>query len=125
MAVFLLIFAGALFVTQNYFRNHRFLPEISNPFKKPEGIAVQDINLRADSNADSQKIGIVPKSSRVRVVNSKDNWYEIDIIEFSRPKDTPTDAEHGWVNKRYIDVQEWKGVENGKWIVHIKIIRIK
>jgi hypothetical protein len=40
------------------------------------------------------------------VVNTKDNWAEIDIIKFSRDKVNPTDAEHGWVNRRYIDVQE-------------------
>ncbi|MGI9034540.1 MAG: protein kinase domain-containing protein [Pyrinomonadaceae bacterium] len=104
--VFLTMFAGALLMTQNYFRNHRIMPEISNPFKKPEGVAIQDINLRSTAGVENPPVGLVPKGSRVRVVNSKDNWYEIDITEFSRPKDNPTDAEHGWVNKRYIDIQE-------------------
>lgn len=102
--VFLAMFAGALFVTQNYMRNKQLFPTISNPFKKPEGVAKNDVNLRTNADADSQKIGLVPKGSRVRIVNSKDNWYEIDVTEFSRPKDNQTDAEHGWVNGTYIDL---------------------
>ncbi|MGC2237862.1 MAG: serine/threonine protein kinase [Pyrinomonadaceae bacterium] len=97
-------FAGVLFVTNYYLKGRGTLPAINNPFTKPTGVAVSDVNLRTDSAADSQKIGLVPKSSRVRIVNSKDNWYEIDIIEYSRPKENPTDAQHGWVNKKYIDL---------------------
>jgi serine/threonine protein kinase len=98
------IFTGILYGTHSYLRGKGVLPEITNPFSKPTGIATIDVNLRNAGDADSQKIGLIPKNSRVRIVNSKDNWYEVDIIEFSRPKETPTDAEHGWVNKRYIDV---------------------
>ena len=99
----LAVFTGILFGTYNYFRGRGILPSITN-FNKPTGIAKSDVNLRADGDADSKKIGLVPINSRVRIVNSKDNWYEIDVIEFSREKESPTDAEHGWVNKRYIDV---------------------
>ena len=103
---FILLFAVALFATQNYFRNHRILPEISSPFKKSEGVANNDVNLRPTAGIDNPPIGIVPKGSRVRIVNSKDNWYEIDVTEFSPAKVNPTDAEHGWVNGKYIDTQE-------------------
>jgi serine/threonine protein kinase len=106
LLLFLAVFAGALFVTQTYLRTGRIIPEIRNPFVKPVGVAVNDVNLRTEANADSQKIGLVPKSSRVRIVNSKDNWYEIDVLEYGRPKETATDADHGWVNRRYIDIQE-------------------
>lgn len=97
-------FAGVLFATHYYLRGRGALPEMSNPFSTPTGIASNDVNLRSAGDADSQKIGLVPKNSRVRIVNSKDNWYEIDIVEYGRPKETPTDADHGWVNKRYIDL---------------------
>ncbi|MBS1792430.1 MAG: protein kinase [Acidobacteria bacterium] len=97
-------FTGLLFATHSYLRGKGLIPEFKNPFAKPTGVAVSDVNLRIAGDPDSQKIGLVPKNSRVRIVNSKDNWYEIDVTEFGRPKDSPTDAEHGWVNKRYIDV---------------------
>ncbi|MGI8555039.1 MAG: protein kinase domain-containing protein [Pyrinomonadaceae bacterium] len=102
----LLLFAVGLFATQNYFRNHQIMPTISNPFKKSEGTANTDVNLRSTAGVDNPPVGLVPKGSRVRIVNSKDNWYEIDVTEFNPAKANPTDAEHGWVNKRYIDVQE-------------------
>jgi serine/threonine protein kinase len=106
-AVFLLVisvFTGILYGTHSYLRGRGILPEIRNPFAKQTGMATNDVNLRSAGDPESQKIGLVPKNSRVRIVNSKDNWYEIDVTEFGRPKENTTDAEHGWVNKRYIDV---------------------
>lgn len=103
--LFLSIFAGALFLTQNYVRTGRFFPASGNPFVKPSGIATSDVNIRPSAGVEGAPIGVVPQGSRVRIVSAKDNWYEIDVIEFSRPKENPTDAEHGWVNKRYIDVE--------------------
>jgi serine/threonine protein kinase len=97
-------FAGILFATHYYLQKRGGLPEIGYPFSKPTGVATTDVKLRMDSDPNSQKIGLVPKNSRVRIVNSKDNWYEIDIIEYGRPKEVPTDVDHGWVNKRYIDM---------------------
>ncbi len=99
------LFTGFLYATHSFLRGAGILPEISNPFAKPTGTANNDVNLRADGDPNSQKIGLVPKNSRVRIVNSKDNWYEVDIIEFGRTKESPTDAERGWVNKRYINVE--------------------
>jgi len=107
-AMFLIVicvFTGILYGTHSYLRGKGMLPEIKNPFARPTGTANNDVNLRIAGDADSQKIGLVPKNSRVRIVNSKDNWYEVDIIEYGRPKETPSDADHGWVNKRYIDVE--------------------
>lgn len=106
LLLFLAVFAGALFVTQSYLRTGRLLPEVNNPFVKAQGVAKNDVNLRTDANASSQKIGVVPKASRVRIVNSKNNWYEVDVLEYASPKENPSDADHGWVNGQYIDIQE-------------------
>lgn len=106
LLTFLVIFAGALFITQNYLRTGKALPTISNPFVKPEGIALIDVNLRSTAGVDNPPIGLVPKGSRVRIVNTNENWAEVDIIQFSRDKVNPTDAEHGWINRKYIDIQE-------------------
>jgi serine/threonine protein kinase len=106
LAIGLVLFGGLLFATHNYFSGAGILPEFSNPFAKPSGVANNDVNLRSEGDANSSKIGMVPKNSRVRIVNSKDNWYEIDVIEYGRPKENGADVDHGWVNKRYINVQE-------------------
>ncbi len=104
--ILLVIFAGALFATQNYLRNGRIFPKIANPFVQTEGVASNDVNIRKIGDADSPKIGIVRKGSRVKIVNQKDDWYEIELIELSRPKDNPNDADRGWVNGKYISIQE-------------------
>ena len=104
--IFIGVFAGILYATHNYLRGRGILPEISNPFGETLGIALSDVNLRPTAGVGAAPVGLVPKDSRVRIVNSKDSWYEIDVIEFSRPKENQSDAEHGWVNKRYIDVKE-------------------
>jgi eukaryotic-like serine/threonine-protein kinase len=100
------IFAGALFATQNYLQTGRFFPKFQNPLKQTVGTANSDVNIRPTAGIEQDKIGLVPKGSTVKVIAVKDNWMEIDIIEASRPKDSAGDAEHGWVNRRYIDIQE-------------------
>ncbi len=105
-AAFLLIigiFAGILYATNVYLRG---TSPGGSQFKQLSGTANTDVNLRSSASADGDRLGVVPKNSRVRVVNSKDNWYEIDVVEFGSPKENSSDAEHGWVNRRYIDVPD-------------------
>jgi serine/threonine-protein kinase len=102
--IFIATFAGILFATHNYLRGRGILPEISNPFKQQTGVANTDVNLRSAPSNKNDPIGLVTKDSRVRIVSSQDNWYEVDIIEHGRPKSKPEYAERGWVSRRYIDV---------------------
>jgi serine/threonine protein kinase len=100
------VFAAALFATQNYLRYGRILPSLQNSLLQNEGIANSDVNIRSEGNVDSPRIGLVPRGSKVRIRQVKDNWMEIDIIEFGRPKENAGDRDRGWVNGRYITVQE-------------------
>lgn len=61
-----------------------------------------DVNLRAKPNAGSQRIGLAPKGSRVRVLNVQGDWYEVTIIERSRPKDDSDQLERGWLNSDFL-----------------------
>ncbi len=103
-AIFLALFAGALFATQSYLRTGKVMPEIRLPFSQQTGVTVTDVNLRPDPSVENEKIGVVPRASRVRIVKTLDNWYEIDVLEFSRPKDNPSDPDHGWVSRKYVDL---------------------
>lgn len=96
-AIFIGLFAGILYGTHNYLRGRGVLPEIRNPFVKQEAIALTDINLRAESNANQKIIGRVTKNSRVKILSVNDNWYEVAIIEHGRPKEDDW-AERGWVS---------------------------
>ncbi|MGI8639607.1 MAG: protein kinase domain-containing protein [Pyrinomonadaceae bacterium] len=104
--IFIGLFAGILYGTHNYLRGRGILPEIRNPFKQQTGVANTDVNLRSSPSNKNDPIGVVTKDSRVRIVSSQDNWYEVDIIEHGRPKLKPEFAENGWVSGKYIDVQE-------------------
>lgn len=103
--VVLVLFGGVLFATHSILRGVGWMPSLRLPFSKPTGIASSDVNLRISGDADSQKIGLVPKNSRVKIVNSTDTWYEVDVIEYGRAKENQSDADHGWVNRKYIDIE--------------------
>lgn len=106
LATFLIlitVFAGVLFATHSYLSSLGLLPEIGSFFGTKTGIANTDVNLRAEPNAGSDRIGFITKNSRVRIVNSQNNWYEIDVIEQGREIENQTSEKHGWVNGRYID----------------------
>jgi serine/threonine protein kinase len=97
--IFIGIFAGILYATHNYLRGRGILPAFSNPFSsQQEAVALMDINLRPEPNANKRAIGLVSKDSRLRIKSVEDNWYEVDIIEHGRPKDNEDWAEHGWIS---------------------------
>ncbi len=106
LMIFLGAFAGILYSTHNYLRGRGILPEIRNPFKTQTATANGDIFLRSTPNTNNPPVGLVSKSSRLKIVNSQDNWYEVDVIEYGRPKDKPEYIDHGWVSGKYIDMQE-------------------
>ena len=99
-------FAGILYSTHNYLRGRGILPEIRNPFAAKTGTANGDVFLRSTPNTTNPPVGLVSRNSRLKIVGSQDNWYEIDVIEYGRPKDKPEYIDHGWVSGKYIDMQE-------------------
>jgi serine/threonine protein kinase len=103
---FILVYAIALFATQHYLRNYVLVPtEAERQSKKLVGISTTDVNIRPSAGTQEPPIGLLPKGSRVRILDTKDNWYLIDVIEYSRPKTNPKSADKGWVNKKYIEIQ--------------------
>ena len=106
-AVFMAIlglFAGALFATQYYVRHADVFPSIRNPFAAETGTASTDINLRIQPSTDNDPIGLVTKNSKLRIIDKKDSWYQVDIIEQGRPSNGPTDSSRGWVYGRFVEL---------------------
>jgi serine/threonine protein kinase len=103
-AIFLVIFASVLYGTSIYLRSLGILPPISNPFVEKTGHANTDINLRPAPNVNNDPIGLVTKNSRVRIVKSQNNWYQVDVIEQGRQRDTPLPTNRGWLNGKYVDL---------------------
>lgn len=103
-AILLIIFAGGLYGTSAFLRSRGILPPISNPFAAKTGHANTDINLRPEPNANNDPIGLVTKDSRVRIVKTQNNWYQVDVLEQGRERDTPLATNRGWLNGKYVDL---------------------
>jgi serine/threonine protein kinase len=104
--IFLGLFAGILYGTHNYLRGRGVFPQINNPFKTRAGKINTDLNLRPAPSNRNEPIGMISKDSRVKILNTSDNWYEVEVIEYGRPKENPNYADRGWVYAKYVDVQE-------------------
>ncbi len=103
-AILLVIFAGGLYGTSAFLRSRGIIPPISNPFADKMGRANTDINLRPAPNANDDPIGLVTKNSRVRILRSQNNWYQVDVLEQGRERDSPLATNRGWLNGRYVDL---------------------
>jgi serine/threonine protein kinase len=102
--VLLVIFASGLYGTSAFLRSRGILPPISNPFTMKTGRANTDINLRPEPNANNDPIGLVTKDSRVRIIKTQDNWYQVDVLEQGRERDAALSTNRGWLNGRYVDL---------------------
>jgi SH3 domain-containing protein len=104
LVVFLAAFTGALFATHAFLRNAGILPDLTGMFVTKTGRANTDINLRPSPNINNEPIGLVTKNSKVRIVKSQNNWYQVDVIEQGRQRDTALETNRGWLNGRYVDL---------------------
>ena len=102
--IFLCAFTGILYGTAVYMRGLGLLPEVRNLFKTQTGVANTDIYLRPSPNTDNEPIGLVTKNSKVRIVNSQNNWYQVDVIEQGRVRPIAANATRGWLNGKYLDI---------------------
>jgi serine/threonine protein kinase len=103
-AVFLAMFVGVLYGTATYMRGRGVLPEIRNPFRTQTATANTDIYLRPAPTTDNDPIGLVTKNSKVRIVNSQNNWYQVDVIEQGRVRNPAPTATRGWLSGKYLDL---------------------
>ncbi len=103
-AIFLVIFTGILYGTHAYMRNAGILPDLRNAFKTRTAVANTDIYLRPDPSTDNDPIGLVTKNSKVRIVNSQNNWYQVDVVEQGRSRANTSSQTRGWLNGKYLDI---------------------
>ena len=105
-AALLVVFAGGLYGTSMFLRSRGILPPISNPFAYKTGRANTDINLRPEPNANNDPIGLVTKNSRVRILRTQNNWYEVQVLEQGRERDAQLATNRGWLNGKYVDLDQ-------------------
>ena len=97
------LFGGALYGTGVYIRSTNAWASIRNGFHTRTATASTDINLRAEPNGASDIIGYVTQNSKLRIVNSQNNWYEVDVIQQGRDHPGAPNATHGWLYGKFID----------------------
>jgi len=105
--ILVLAFSGMLLATHRYVTSHWnplvSIPSMANTFVVgSEGVTTTDLNLRPDPSVDKDPIGVAENGSRVRVLTVNNNWYEVQVLQHSRPKTDPFTADRGWVNKKYL-----------------------
>lgn len=106
-AVLIILFSGMLLATHKYVTSHWNpfvgLPLLSDIFViGREGVTTTDVNLRPDASSTKAAIGLAEAGSRVKVLSTGDNWYEIQVLEHGRAKTDPFTSDRGWINKRFV-----------------------
>lgn len=98
------LFTGLLYGTATYMRGKGVLPGFADLFRSRTAVANTDIYLRPTPNTDSEPIGLVTKNSKVRIVNSQNNWYQVDVVEQGRTRSSQPGASRGWLNGKYLEI---------------------
>lgn len=103
----LLAFSGMLYATYRYVRNSRVAE--ARPARQQSGgtqaavpggeyRALIDVNLRKGPDTSYNVIGLAESGSRLRVLQVSGKWFQVQVVEHSRPKADPNSADEGWVN---------------------------
>jgi hypothetical protein len=75
---------------------------VEPPLIGREGVTTTDVNLRPVASVANAPIGLAESGSRVKILSTDDNWYEVQIVEHSRAKKDPFSSDRGWINSRYV-----------------------
>jgi serine/threonine protein kinase len=106
-AILIIAFTGMLLAT------HRYVTSQWNPFVGVtkvsdvfvigrEGVTTTDVRLRPDASTNNPPIGLAENGSRVKILATTDNWYQVQVLEHGRPKTDPFTSDKGWINKRFV-----------------------
>ena len=103
----ILAFSGMLLATHKYVTTRwNPLTAIQQAAEPPligrQGVTTTDVNLRPVANVANSPIGLAESGSRVKILAADNNWYEVQVVEHSRPKIDPYSSDRGWINKRYV-----------------------
>ena len=106
IAITLILLAGVIYGVSNIMQSFGLLPQIQNPFRQKVGVANTDIYLRPTPNTKNEPIGLVTRNSRVRILNSRNNWYQVDILEQGRVRPQAASSQRGWLNGKYLTFEQ-------------------
>lgn len=103
-AAVVLGFTGLLYGTATYLRGTNIFSQTSRGANAQTAVASTDIYLRPTPGTENDPIGLVTKNSKVKIVNSQNNWYQVDVIQQGRSASGQGNATRGWLNGKYLDI---------------------
>jgi serine/threonine protein kinase len=106
-AILVVAFSFMLLATHKYVTSHWNpfvgLPLLSDIFIiGREGVTTTDVNLRSDASVANAPIGLAEAGSRVKILATGDNWYEVQVLQHGRAKVDPFTSDRGWINKKFV-----------------------
>lgn len=104
-AVFLVMFGGGLYAASLYLRGFDLMSYFGRAFASQTARANTDVNLRPAPSANNDPVGLVTKNSKLRIVKTQNNWYQVEVLEQGRDHDD-TGSTKGWINGKYIDLDQ-------------------
>src|SRR5688572_10359246 len=105
IGIFFAILGGLMYGAVYYVTTHPLYQEITSIFGESKtGRANRDVNLRPEPNPNNDAIGVVTKNSRLRIVKTQNNWYQVDVLEQGRDRGEPLATTRGWLHGRYVDL---------------------
>jgi hypothetical protein len=45
---------------------------------------------------------LAENGSRVKILSTSSNWYEVQVLEHGRAKTDPYSSDRGWINKKFV-----------------------
>jgi uncharacterized protein YgiM (DUF1202 family) len=97
------MFGGGLYAASTYLRGINLLSIVTSAFTEQTGRANTDVNLRPAPSAANEPVGLVTQNSRLRIVKTQNNWYQVEVLEQGRDRDDVGSAK-GWINGKYVDL---------------------
>ena len=106
-AVLIIAFSVMLLATHKYVTSHwnpfAGLPLLSDVFViGREGVTTTDVKLRSDASVANAPIGLAEAGSRIKILATGDNWYEVQVLQHGRAKTDPFTSDRGWINKKFV-----------------------
>ncbi len=106
-AILIAAFSIMLLATHKYVTSHWNpfvnLPAMGEVFViGREGVTTTDVNLRSDASMANPPVGVAENGSRVKILSTTDNWYEVQVLQHGRPKASPFTSDRGWINKKFV-----------------------
>lgn len=83
----------------------RGTPAATTPAGSPVGrvyVTTTDVKLRTGPAASTTQVGLAEAGSQVRVLNTKNSWWEVKITKHGKPKEDPNSADQGWLNSSFL-----------------------